>query len=122
MAERINKLGLHASEGFPGDSGGKESACNAGDSGLIPGSGRSPGEGSGTHSTILAWRSTWTEEPGGYSPWGCKESDTTSAAVAKSLQSCPTLCDPIDGSPPGSTVPGILQARTLTTSLSHASK
>ena len=35
------------------------------------------------------------------------------AAAAKSLQSCPTLCDPIDGSPPGPTVPGILQARTL---------
>ena len=35
------------------------------------------------------------------------------AAAAKSLQSCPTLCDPIEGSPPGSPVPGILQARTL---------
>ena len=35
------------------------------------------------------------------------------AAAAKSLQSCPTLCDPIDSSPPGSPVPGILQARTL---------
>ena len=35
------------------------------------------------------------------------------AAAAKSHQSCPTLCDPIDGSPPGSRVPGILQARTL---------
>ena len=35
------------------------------------------------------------------------------AAAAKSLQSCPTLCDPIDGSPPGSSVPGILQARVL---------
>jgi len=34
-------------------------------------------------------------------------------AAAKSHQSCPTLCDPIDGSPPGSTIPGILQARTL---------
>ena len=39
--------------------------------------------------------------------------DTAAAAAAKSLQSCPTLCDPIDGSPPGSAVPGILQARTL---------
>ena len=37
----------------------------------------------------------------------------TAVAAAKSLQSCPTLCDPIDVSPPGSTVPGILQARTL---------
>ena len=34
-------------------------------------------------------------------------------AAAKSLQSCPTLCDPVDGSPPGSPIPGILQARTL---------
>ena len=40
-----------------------------------------------------------------------KEQDT--AAAAKSLQSCPTLCDHRDGSPPGSPVPGILQARTL---------
>ena len=39
--------------------------------------------------------------------------NTAAAAAAKSLQSCPTLCDPIDGSPPGSAVPGILQARTL---------
>ena len=37
----------------------------------------------------------------------------TAAAAAKSLQSCPTLCNPIDGSPPGSPVPGILQAKTL---------
>ena len=38
---------------------------------------------------------------------------TAAAAAAKSLQSCPTLCDPIDGSPPGPTVPRILQAGTL---------
>jgi len=38
---------------------------------------------------------------------------SAAAAAAKSLQSCPALCDPIDGSPPGSPVPGILQARTL---------
>jgi len=38
---------------------------------------------------------------------------TAAAAAAKSLQSCPTLYDPIDGSPPGSPVPGILQARIL---------
>ena len=38
---------------------------------------------------------------------------SAAAAAAKSLQSCPTLCDPIDGSPPGSSVPGILQARIL---------
>ena len=56
--------------------------------------------------------------------WGLKELDTTeglngsisnlgAAAAAKSLQSCLILCDPIDGSPPGFPVPGILQARTL---------
>ena len=38
---------------------------------------------------------------------------STAATAAKSLQSCPTLCDPRDGSPPGSPIPGILQARTL---------
>ena len=37
----------------------------------------------------------------------------TAAAAAKSLQSCSTLCEPIEGSPPGSPIPGILQARTL---------
>ena len=41
------------------------------------------------------------------------ETGAAGAAAAKSLQLCPTLCDPIDGSPPGSPVPGILQARTL---------
>ena len=47
--------------------------------------------------------------------WASREalSESIAAAAAKSLQSCPTLCDPIDGSPPGSSVPGILQARTL---------
>jgi len=39
--------------------------------------------------------------------------DLLLCCAAKSLQSCPTLCNPIDGSPPGSPVPGILQARTL---------
>ena len=43
----------------------------------------------------------------------CSTSLITAAAAAKSLQSCPTLCNPIDGSPPGSSVPGILQARLL---------
>ena len=55
------------------------------------------------HSHILAWEIPWTEEPG----------ELDSAAAAKSLQSCPTLCDPIDNSPSGSAIPGILQARTL---------
>ena len=46
-------------------------------------------------------------------PYTVKDNTAAAAAAAaKSLQSCPTLCDPIDGSPPGSPVPGILQART----------
>ena len=54
----------------------------------------------------------------GYSPWGCKEADmtgqlSTAAAAAKSLQLCPTLRDSMDCSPPGSTVHGIHQARTV---------
>ena len=136
------------------------------------------------HSSTLAWKIPWMEEPGGLYSMGSLESDTTerlhfdfsllcigegngnplqcsclenprdggawwaavygvaqsrtrlkrlsssssiplhhctilyyrtvkTAAAAKSLQSCPTLCDPIDSSPPGSPVPGILQARTL---------
>ena len=44
---------------------GKEFACNAGDPSLILGSGRSPGEGMATHSSTLAWRTPWKEEPGG---------------------------------------------------------
>ena len=51
--------------GFPGGSEVKVSACNARDLGSIPGLGRSPGEGNGTHSSILAWTIPWTEEPGG---------------------------------------------------------
>ena len=43
----------------------------------------------------------------------CSVLSESAAAAAKSPQSCPTLCDPRDGSPPGSPVPGILQARTL---------
>ena len=107
-----------------------------------------------THSSTLAWRIPWTEEPGRLQSmrsqrarrnWVTKHMHTQSnnmitridyengkelkilltlnrpflpiphfaAAAAKSLQSCPTLCDPIDGSPPGSPTPGILQARTL---------
>ena len=47
------------------------------------------------------------------SPISLVAAAAAAAAAAKSLQSCPTLCDPRDGSPPGSPVPGILQARTL---------
>ena len=56
----------------------------------------------------------WSTGEGNGEPlqYSCLE-NPIAAAAAKSLQSYPTLCDPIDGSPPGSTVPGILQARTL---------
>ena len=61
---------------------GQESTCNAGDAGeagSIPGSGRSLEEGTPTHSSILAQRIPWTEEPGRYGPWDSKESDMTEA-------------------------------------------
>ena len=48
-----------------GDAGGKESACNAGDPGSIPGLERSLEKEMASHSSILAWRFPWTEEPGG---------------------------------------------------------
>ena len=54
-------------EGFPGGSAGKESACNVGDLGLIPGLGRSPGEGNGYPLQYSGWRIPWTVL---YSPWG----------------------------------------------------
>ena len=57
------------------------------------------GKGMVTHSSILAWKILWTEELGRLQ---------SAAAAAKSLQSCPIPCHPIDGSPPGSPVPGIL--------------
>ena len=50
-------------KGFPCSSVGKEYACSAGDLGSIPGLGRSPGEEMATHSSILAWKIPWTEEP-----------------------------------------------------------
>ena len=53
-----------SSWGFPAGSDGKESACNVGDLGSIPGSGRSPGEGNGKPLQILAWEIPWMEEPG----------------------------------------------------------
>ena len=56
--------------GFPGGSDSKESTCNAGVLGSIPGLGRSPGGGHGNPHSILAWRSPWTEEPGGLQSMG----------------------------------------------------
>ena len=82
--------------GFPGGSDGKESAYNVEDLSLIPGLGRSLGERNG-NPLQYSWI-PWTED---------------AAAAAKSLQLCPTLCDSINGRPPGSPVPGILQAKML---------
>ena len=99
--------------GFLGGSAGKESPCNAGDLGSIPGLGTPtpvfwPGEFHGQRSLA------------GFSPWGCKESDTIEwlslcagyirleVKWVKVALSCPTLCDPMDY-----TVCGILQARIL---------
>ena len=83
---------MNITMGFPGDSNGKESACNARDLSLIPGSGRSSGE--------------WNGYPLQYS---CLES----ASESEVAQSCPTLCNPMDCSLPGSSIHGIFQARVL---------
>ena len=100
---------------------------------MIPGSGRSLGEGHGNplqYSCLEnpmdggAWRapihgvekSQETTELLTHSSVRCQGRHLvvlTATATAKSLQSCLTLCDPRDGSPPGSPIPGILQARTL---------
>ena len=55
----------------------KNPPTNAGDVGSIPGLGKSPGEGNGNSLQYSCWKIPWTEEPGSYSPLGCKESDTT---------------------------------------------
>ena len=61
---------------------------------------------------MTAWAATAALRSSGKGQDNCSNL-SPAAAASKSLQSCPTLCDPIDGSPPGSPVPGILQARTL---------
>ena len=69
--------------GLPGGSAGKESSCNVGDLDSIPGLGRSHRERTATHSSIMAWRISWTGKSHGWrslvgsSPWGREESDTT---------------------------------------------
>ena len=63
--------------GFPGGLDGKASAYNAGDPDSIPGSGRSPGEGSGNPLQYFPGKSHGRRSRVGYSPWGRKESDTT---------------------------------------------
>ena len=67
--------------------------------------------------TVISGRMKFTyakaEGSGKNMDFGSEELHVHAAAAAKSLQSCPTLCDPIEGSPPGSAIPGILQPRTL---------
>ena len=62
---------------WPGDSVVKNPPTNAGDSGSIPGSGKSPGEGNGTHSSILVWEIPWTEKPGELQSMELQESNMT---------------------------------------------
>ena len=69
-------LGMNSGN-FPHSLVGKESSCNAGDLGSIPGSGRSTGEGNGNPLRILAWRIPWTEVPGRLQSMTLQESDTT---------------------------------------------
>ena len=67
----------------------------------------------GSNLLLLRWKVTSQPLDGQGSLMGDLLNLYAAAAATKSLQSCPTLCDPIDGSPPGSPVPGILQIRIL---------
>ena len=108
----------------------KNLPVDAGEVGSIPGSGRSPGGGHGNPIQYSCmenskdrggWQATIHGVAGSRKPLGDLTTINYShhavhyipAAAATSLQSSPTLCDPIDSSPQGSPVPGILQARTL---------
>ena len=98
----------------------KESACSAGDLGLIPGSGRSPEKGNGYPIQYFCLensrdRGAWWAIVHGVSKsqTRLKRISVPACVCAKSLQSCPTLCSPMDCSPPGSFVHGILLAGIL---------
>ena len=75
----VELLGHRVCMGFPGSSAGKESACNAGGPGLIPGLGRSPGGGHGNPLQYSCLENPMDRILVGYSPWGHKESDITEA-------------------------------------------
>ena len=62
-------IDIHITEGFPGGSDYKESSCNVGDPGLIPGLGRSPGEGHGNPLQYSCLENPWTEESGSIRPY-----------------------------------------------------
>ena len=70
-------MGRYTYLGFPRDSDGKGSACSAGDVGSVSQSGRAPGKGMATHSSVLAWEILRTVELGGYSQQSLKESEKT---------------------------------------------
>ena len=74
---QIRWLRFPPGRGFPGNSVGKESACNARDMGSISGQEDPLEQEMATHSSNLAWKIPWTEEPGNYSSWSHKEPDTT---------------------------------------------
>ena len=77
--------------GLPWGSVSEEATCSAGDVGSIPGSGRSLEEEMVTHSSILAWRIPWTEEPGGLQSRGLQESDRTEQLTHPQVSSSPGL-------------------------------
>ena len=72
--------------GFPDSSVVKNLPANAGDEGSTPGSARSPGEGNGHHSNILAWKIPWTEEPGRRRSVGSQKSCTQLSNLTTILQ------------------------------------
>ena len=78
MTQLVKNLPLKNSKVFPADTDGKDSACNIGEQFQSLGWKYPQEKGMATHSSILSWRISWTEEPGGgYSPWDHKESDAT---------------------------------------------
>ena len=76
MLVLILSLLVTVNVGLPRWLSSKESAYSAGDTGLIPGLGRSPGEGNGNPLQFLAWKIPWTEEPSGLQSMGSQELDT----------------------------------------------
>ena len=73
---------------IPSGSDGQESACHAGDPGSIPGSGRSPEKEKTTHSSILAWKIPWLEEPDKVTVHGVTKSRTRLSDFTHSLCLC----------------------------------
>ena len=116
--------------GFLGSSAVKNTHANTGNANLITGLGRSPEKETAFHSSILSWEIPSTEKPGGLQFMGLPRVRHDLATkqqlyIQKTFrqfllgkksevtQLCPTLCDPMDCSLPGSSVHGILQARIL---------